>query len=699
MKLWLDIETRSPIPLKHGVYKYATRAEVIVVQWAIDDGPVHIEDLTGPAFKGITLRFDGGFDLRRAVDTADEIWAHGAEFDRTMLETTDWWPQIPLTKWRCTMALARMHGLPGALDKLCTIFKVPENEAKDERGRALIQLFCVPYDDAGHYYDRHSHPKEWGEFLSYAGSDILAMRAVYHKCPKWNATPRMWALWHLDQRMNARGVAFDIPLAEAGVKITTRAKRRLADRTADITRDLITGESDVESTTQVARLRAYLADYGVDLPDLTSDTVGRRLEDESLPDSLRELLCIRQQAAKASTAKYTRVLNYNVDGRMKGMVVFCGASRTGRMAHRGFQPGNLPRPKHKQWEIDQWIALAKADQTELLDPADDMALASSSLRGLIVAPDGRKLVVADLANIEGRFAAWVAGEIWKLQAFRDYDNLIGLDLYVLAVMRAFNKPMDWFDWKDEVAQWRQIGKVMELALQYYGGVGAFCSLADTYGLDLDQLADAAWSSLPLDVRHQAEEDWRRAIKRHRTYGLEEKVWVTCQTLVLLWRAAHPAIVTFWSRLESAVFAAIRVPDHPITVGKVVVDRRGAWLRIRLPSGRYLLYPAIHLDERDVSFLGVNPYTKQWQRIGTYSGKLMENVVQGGSADILMDGLLGADAAGYEPELTIHDEILAEPADDPRFTDKGLSEIMVSNSLWADGLPLTAKGFTSKRYHK
>jgi DNA polymerase len=113
----------------------------------------------------------------------------------------------------------------------------------------------------------------------------------------------------------------------------------------------------------------------------------------------------------------------------------------------------------------------------------------------------------------------------------------------------------------------------------------------------------------------------------------------------------------------------------------------------------LLYPAVHLDERDVSFLGINPYTKQWQRIGTYSGKLMENVVQGGSADILMDGLLGADAAGYEPELTIHDEILTEPEDDPRFTDAGLSEIMVSNSLWADGLPLTAKGFTSKRYRK
>ncbi|MFI4971678.1 MAG: hypothetical protein ACHP7H_03275 [Hyphomicrobiales bacterium] len=663
----------------------------MVATWAIDDGQVSVIDFT------LRPTIDASA-LVSAAYKADEVWAHGSEFDRAMLETTSWWPKIPLTKWRCTMALVRMHGLPGGLDKLSTIFKLPASEAKDKRGHELIMLFCVPRED-GHYNDRHTHPREWGEFLSYAGQDIVAMRAIYHKCPKWNATPRMWALWHLDQRMNERGVAFDIEMAEAAVTVTTRAKRRLADRTADMTRNLITGEADVESTTQRNRLLAYLADYGVDLPDLTADTVERRLEDETLPETIKELLRIRQQASKASTAKYKRVLNYSVDGRMKGMVIFCGAARTGRMAHRGFQPGNLPRPKHEQWEIDQWIALAKADDTELLDPEDNLGVASSALRGLIVASKGRKLIVADLAGIEPRYMAWVAGEEWKLDAFRDYDMGVGPDNYKAAIARSLGAEIDAIDWKDKVAQWRQVGKVQELALQYYGGVGAFCSLAETYHLDLDVVADAAWSTLPLDVRKQAEAGWYRAVKAHRTYLLEQRTWIVCQSLVSLWRAAHPAIVSFWSKLESAVFAAIRVPDHPITVGRLVVDRRGSWLRIRLPSGRYLLYPAAHVDERDVSFMGINPYSKQWQRLSTYGGKLSENVVQGGSADILMDGLLGADAAGYEPELTIHDEIIADSLDEPQYTDAGLSEIMVSNSLWADGLPLTAKGFTAQRYRK
>ena len=247
MRLFIDLETRSPTPIKYGVFKYALKAEVTVVAWACDDELPSVWDRTNGTPPAALIL---------ALKTADEIWAHNAEFDKRLLENAPELPRVPLEKWRCTAALARMHGLPGSLEKLCEIFKVPEDQAKDGRGKALIQLFCIPYDDEGHYYDRHSHPKEWGEFLSYAGSDITAMRAILHKCPKWNATPRMWALWRLDNRMNARGVAFDIPLAEAGVKITTRAKRRLADRTADITLDLVTGESDVESTTQVARLRA-----------------------------------------------------------------------------------------------------------------------------------------------------------------------------------------------------------------------------------------------------------------------------------------------------------------------------------------------------------------------------------------------------------------------------------------------------------
>lgn len=690
MRLFIDLETRSAVPIKHGVFRYALKAEVTVVAWACDDEAPSVWDRTNDPVPAALIA---------ALETADEVYAHNAEFDIHLLEKAPELPRVPLERWFCSAALARMHGLPGALSKLCEILKVPMEEAKSAAGASLIQLFCVPRDKDDLYNDWKSHPLEWLEFLAYAGKDITAMRAVFYKLPRWNATPRMWSLWRLDNRMNTRGVAFDTQFAAEAVTLTKAAKAALADRAAEITYDEILEQSSVESTTQRNRLMAYCADYGVTLPDLTADTVERRLEDESLPEAIKELLRIRQQASKSSTAKYARVGNMQIGGRLRGLLLFCGAARTGRWAGRVFQPHNLPRPKHEQHDIDTFIALTRMGAGDIFNPAETMGLAASSLRGLIVAPTGRKLLWADLAGIEPRKMAWLAGEDWKLEAFRDYDMGVGPDLYKSSIARSFGWKIDDFDWDDAVAQWRQCGKVQELALQYYGGVGAYCSLADTYHLNLDAMADAAWSSLPYDVKAQATEAWHKAVKRNRTYGLEQRTWIVCQCLVLLWRAAHPAIVKFWYALENAVLAAIHAPGRSISVGRVEVDRRGAWLRIRLPSGRFLCYPAVHQDDRELSFIGINPYTRQWHRISTYSGKLAENIVQASSADILMDGLLEADAQGYEPELTVHDEILCECPDDPRFTDAGLSRIMIESSLWAEGLPLTAKGLTSMRYHK
>ena len=502
----------------------------------------------------------------------------------------------------------------------------------------------------------------------------------------------MWAVWHLDQRMNRRGVGVDMKLCEGAVKATTRAKRRLATKTADMTLGV------VEATTQRDRLLRYMSDYGVDIPDLTADTVERRLADESLPEHVKELLRIRQQASKASTAKYQRVLNQHVAGRLCNLLVFCGAARTGRWAGRTIQPQNLPRPKHKQPVIDAAIRMFQLDEIDLFDPDDVLGLASSALRGMFVAGAGRKFVVADLANIEGRFMAWMAGEIWKVEAFKAYDEKRGPDLYKVAYARAFD--IAAAEIGDEDPR-RQIGKVMELSLQYYGGVGAFCSMAETYGLDLDELAAAAWPVIPQEWKDAAAEQWGKAQKRRRTYGLSERVWVVCEALVLMWRDAHPAIVKFWHDLERAVLQAIRTPGRTFQVQKVGVDRRGNWLRLRLPSGRYLSYPAprIDLEDESPSFVGVNPYTKQWGRIDTYSGKLAENIVQAGSADILMDGLLVADSEGYNPVLSVHDEDLCEPPDDPAFTAAGLSRLMTTSSPWAAGLPLAAKGWEGSRYRK
>ncbi len=698
-RLWIDLETRASTPIKHGHKKYATTVEVIQVHWAWGDDPVTIEDITanGPSKRLIAA-------AEEARDNPNvEVWAHGAGFDRSCLETTEWWPDVPLHRWRCTMAMARMHGLPGALEKLSGIFRLPPEQSKDERGKELIQLFCVPRKD-GKYNDRKSHPKQWAQFLSYGGQDVVCMRAVWKATPKWNATPRMWAFWHLDQRMNARGVAVDLKLAEGAVEATTRAKARLAARTkklSKLNRDLLEEtESALEATTQVARLRAYMADFGVDLPDLKADTVERRLEDESLPDHIRELLRIRQKASKASTAKYKRAITQHVGGRLCDLLVFCGAARTGRWAGRTLQPQNLPRPKHKQWKIDLAIRMLQMGEIDLLDPEDVLGLASSALRGLIIADKGNKLVVSDLANIEGRFMAWIAGEQWKLDAFAAYDRKEGPDLYIIAYCRAFNIPFDSI--KDDKDPRRQIGKVMELALQYYGGVGAFCSMAETYHLKLDKLADSAWDVIPDAIMSDSRRLYARAKKSKRgTYGLPEKQWLVCQSLVTMWRRAHPKIVQFWADLDKAIKCAINNPDRVYMAGeKIAVDRRGNWLRLKLPSGRYLCYPAPRSTEDGRSFIGVNPYTKQWGRISTYSGKDAENVTQGGCADILMDGLLEADVQGYNPVLSVHDEALTEPPDEPTYNERGLSRILCRASRrWTKGLPLAAKGFEGPRYRK
>lgn len=293
--------------------------------------------------------------------------------------------------------------------------------------------------------------------------------------------------------------------------------------------------------------------------------------------------------------------------------------------------------------------------------------------------------------------AWIAGEHWKLEAFAKFDRKEGPDLYKIAYARPFNiNPEDIGDddWR------RQIGKVMELALQYYGGVGAFCSMAETYGLRLESLADSAWPVIPDSFKTDATTAWHKAIKRKKTYGLDERIWVVCHALVLMWRAAHPAICNFWAELDNATKMATKVKNKAYKVGEfLTVDRVGNWLRIKLPSGRYLSYPAPRGDDYTSSFMGVDPYTKQWKRISTYSGKRAENIVQGGSADILMDGLLAAEEENYNPVLSVHDEALTEPPDEARYNDKHLSKLLVESSLWADGLPLAAKGFTAYRYRK
>lgn len=463
--LFADIETFSPVPINCGTHAYAEQSEVMLFPYAIGDGPVSCWDLTtGEPMPA---------DLRECMEDPETltVWHNGGMFDRVVLLHA-MQIDLPIERIHDTMVRAMAHSLPGGLDKLGEIFNL--DQRKDKRGKQLINLFCKPRPKnmKVRRATRSTHPAEWQEFIEYAMSDIGPMRELYRKLPSWNYKGEELALWYLDQKINMRGVAVDVPFALAAVDTAARAQAALSVRTQELTDD------EVRSATQRAAMLDFISrTYGVELPDLTGATVERFLETQpDMPADLRDLLLVRSSSSKTSASKYKKLINgASSDGRLRGLIQFCGAGRTGRWAGRLFQPQNLPRPTHKQKAIDNAIEHTLAGSLDLV--ADDvMELLSSAIRGCIIAPPGKKLCVADLSNIEGRVLAWLAGESWKLQAFRDYDTITGYDakgkeirkghdLYALAYAKSFGvTPEAVMDNKDhDDGSMRQVGKVMELA--------------------------------------------------------------------------------------------------------------------------------------------------------------------------------------------------------------------------------------------
>ncbi|HRL23306.1 MAG TPA: hypothetical protein PLT84_00815 [Brevundimonas diminuta] len=645
--LFLDTETFCETPLNHGLHRYAEKVEIMLVQWAWDDGQVNV------------VEFPDGALVQSLVDEADEIVMQNSAFDRTVLRHA-LGVVIPPEKIVDTMVQALAHGLPGSLDKLCGILGVSADEAKMKAGRTLIQLFCKPRpkNQKLRRATKHSHPQEWAQFVAYAGSDILAMRQVRKRLPSWNypGNARERALWVLDQKINDRGIAVDLAFVERAVEAITAATKRLNSHTVMLT----DGEVD-RANRRDLMLKHILAEYGVDLPDLTKATLERRLEDESLPDPLKELLRVRLMTATTSTAKYKALLKgTSSDGRLRGTLQFCGASRTGRWAGRLFQPQNLPRTS-KKWKphVESYIEAVSSGAHDLLYDADDtMEGAANAIRGALCAAPDHKLIASDLSNIEGRVLAWLAGEQWKLDAFAAGD-----DLYILGYSASFGVPVPEVE-ADEKAGgiMRLIGKVQELALGYQGAVGAFSKMAAAYGLELPE---------------------KRVLE-----------------IVRGWRKANAKIVDFWSDLEDTAVKSTLSPGRRIECGKLVLQRDGAWLRIRLPSGRVLCYPSPQVsDEGKLSYMGVNQYTRKWERIRTYGGKLVENVTQATARDVIAHNMAEADARGYSILLSVHDELVTETLDSGQWTSHTLSQLLSANPPWAEGLPLAAEGWEAQRYRK
>ena len=650
--LYLDLETYSPVPITHGTHRYAEEAEVLLVAYAWDNDAVAVWDCTGEGWDN----FRGA--LQWAVDYSDTIVIHNSHFDRTVLRHCG--VNIPVEKIRDTMVQALAHSLPGSLGTLCDVLGVPTDKAKDKAGKKLIHLFTKPRPKNMKLRraDSVSHPTEWNEFIEYARLDVDAMRDVYGRLPNWNDSRSERNLWRIDQRVNDRGIAIDLELAHAALRAFRRTSGTLAARAADLTGGHVT------KLTQGARFLQYLRDYHNFTPEnLTKSTVAELLRSSSLTPFVRELLEIRQQAAATSPAKYKVLLDAtSSDGRLRGTLQFCGASRTGRDAGRIFQPQNLPRPVMDADEIETGISAMKLDCEDLLfDNVTD--LCSSAVRGCLVAPAGRKLVIADLSNIEGRVLAWLAGEDWKIKAFYDFDRGIGHDLYVVAYAKGFNVDPEVVvdNKKNGDGSMRQYGKTMELACGYQGGVGAFRTMGGP--------AVAAMT--------------------------DDEI----QPLVTAWRTAHPNVVQLWYGVERAAKAAIRSPDDLAHYDKLQFDMKDGWLRIKLPSGRYLSYRNAKIEDARVTFEGVNQYTKKWERIETYGGKLVENIVQAVARDVFMTGMVGAEEHGYEVCIRVHDELITEVPDTPEYNVPQLASIMATNPSWAVGLPLAAAGFETHRYKK
>lgn len=378
---WHDIETFSRVPIKHGTHRYAEAAEVLLWSFADGDDIVRVWDLVN-----FTLHWEdeiSGLWRERPINEMPVelalvlesqqtlVWFHnGGQFDFPVLDRAQPWfaKRVPWSRRRDTMIQAYAHGMPGSLDKLGEVLGIAEDKRKIADGKKLVRLFCLPQNEAfikRYGTDRatkQTHPEEWQRFIEYAAGDIVTMREAHRLLPKWNLNDKQWKLWEMDMRANHRGFAVDLELAEGAVRASDAAKARLATRTQEIT------DGEVQATTQRDALLAHiLKSYGVELPDMRADTLERRLDDPDLPDAVKELLRIRLQASMNSVAKFKTLLKgVNSDGRLRGTMQFRGAARTGRCAHRMFQPGNLMRPTMSHEMVELGIECIKTGSEDLV---------------------------------------------------------------------------------------------------------------------------------------------------------------------------------------------------------------------------------------------------------------------------------------------------------------------------------------------
>lgn len=653
-RMSVDIETYSSIDLsKAGVYKYteAPDFDILLIGYSFDDEEeVQVIDTYNLDEEGRAMmtEFMAALHDPHIIKTA-----FNANFERTCLAK---WTEreMPPEMWRDTMILALELGLPRSLADVGMALGLPEDKLKDPQGKALINFFSKPCKPTKANGQRTRNlpehdPAKWALYKSYNRQDVVTEKEIWSRLVGFGWPKSEKELWNLDQRMNDHGVRLDVPMIEKIVDYDAQRQEELKAEASELT-----GLSNPNSPSQ---LKEWLEEKGEKMTSLTKDTIAEALSRELDPD-VRRVLEIRSALGKTSVAKYSTMLEaVNEDGRLRGILQFYGANRSGRWAGKLVQTHNLAR--NTLPDLDLARELVKEGDFDTVQTlfGETSFIFSELVRTAFIPSEGCRFVVSDFSAIEARVISWISGEEWRLDAFR-----AGKDIYCESASQMYHVPVVKHGVNGEL---RQKGKIAELALGYQGGVGAMKQM-DKGG------------SIP-----------------------EEEM----QGIVDQWRAANPKVVKLWKTCEMAAKTCIEERRTvKIRCGIAFRYIRGN-LFITLPNGRHLCYWGTRLAEdprgwgTKLIYKGVNQTTKQWGDVETYGGKLVENIVQATARDCLAEVMKRVSSLGYKIVMHVHDEIIVDVPNEDKDAPAKITAIMGEPISWAPGLPLRGDTYETDFYKK
>ena len=646
-KLSCDIETFSDVDLiRCGVYKYADSPnfEMLLFAYAVDDGDVHIIDIAGG--EELPEKIIQAIKSDTVVKTA-----YNAQFERVCLSRYLKLPDgeyLNPQSWYCTAVQAAELALPLSLADVGSVLGLERQKMTE--GKELIKYFCVPCkptkSNGNCTRNRPCHDiNKWETFKKYCMRDVDVERQIADKLKMYPISDEEHRLYVLDQIINDRGVLVDSELAEQAVKLNSIQTAVAVEQAY-----MITG---LENPNSVTQLKQWLKEKGVEIESLSKKSV-KSLADETDGD-VSEMLKLRLLMAKTSVKKYEAVIrSVCSDNRVHGMMRFCGANRTGRWSGNILQPQNLPQNHLPDLTLARDIV--KDGDFEMLDMmfGNVPNVLSELIRTVLIPKPNHRFIVADFSAIEARVLAWIAGEQWRIDTFKN-----GGDIYCASASKMFKVPVEKHGVNGEL---RQKGKISELACGYGGSVGALKNMgAVEMGVPEDEL----------------------------------------QGLINDWRNANPHIVKLWTEVGNTAMKAIKEKTI-VSLGKLVFMYERGILFIRLPSGRRLSYikPRIGTNRfggDSITYMGVGA-SKKWERLETFGGKLVENIVQAIARDLLASAMMNVANAGYNIVFHVHDEIIAEAPDGQGSVDE-MCMLMSINPDWADGIPLSADGYECEYYRK